>query len=124
MKNIPQISESELEVMKILWELGSATSSQIIDRLAQITEWKPKTVQTLITRLVSKGAIKAEKTGGKAFLYLPVIGENEYKTYANHTFLHKLYNGSVQLMMASFIKERKLSGAEIDSLRKLLDEEV
>jgi BlaI family transcriptional regulator, penicillinase repressor len=122
MRAIPQISESELEVMKILWELGQATSSQITDRLTQMTEWKPKTVQTLITRLAAKGAIKAEKTGSKAFLYLPLVSESEYKAYANDSFLHKIYNGSVNLMLASLIKEQKLSKAEIDSLKKLLDE--
>jgi BlaI family transcriptional regulator, penicillinase repressor len=122
MKEMPQISESELEVMKILWELGQATSSQITDLLTQMTEWKPKTVQTLITRLAAKGAIKAEKTGSKAFLYLPLVSEGEYKAYANDSFLHKIYNGSVNLMLASLIKEQKLSKAEIDSLKKLLDE--
>jgi BlaI family transcriptional regulator, penicillinase repressor len=122
MKEMPQISESELEVMKILWELDQATSSQITDLLTQMTEWKPKTVQTLITRLAAKGAIKAEKTGSKAFLYLPLVSEGEYKAYANDSFLHKIYNGSVNLMLASLIKEQKLSKAEIDSLKKLLDE--
>jgi BlaI family transcriptional regulator, penicillinase repressor len=122
MKEMPQISESELEVMKILWELDQATSSQITALLTQMTEWKPKTVQTLITRLAAKGAIKAEKTGSKAFLYLPLVSEGEYKAYANDSFLHKIYNGSVNLMLASLIKEQKLSKAEIDSLKKLLDE--
>jgi BlaI family transcriptional regulator, penicillinase repressor len=122
MKEMPQISESELEVMKILWELDQATSSPITDLLTQMTEWKPKTVQTLITRLAAKGAIKAEKTGSKAFLYLPLVSEGEYKAYANDSFLHKIYNGSVNLMLASLIKEQKLSKAEIDSLKKLLDE--
>lgn len=123
MKVIPQISEAELEVMKLLWEQKSATSAQIIDRLTQSTEWKPKTIQTLITRLASKGAIKAENTGSKAFLYFPTVEEAEYKAYANNTFLQKLYNGSLNLMLTSFIKEKKLSREEIENLKKLLEEE-
>ncbi|MDS1030038.1 BlaI/MecI/CopY family transcriptional regulator [Bacillota bacterium LX-D] len=124
MKTIPQISEAELEVMKILWEIGHATSSQIIDRLTKMTEWKPKTIQTLITRLVVKGAVKAEKTGSKAFMYFPLISEDEFKAYASKSFLQKLFNGSLNLMIASFIKEQKMSREEIESLKKLLDEEV
>ncbi len=124
MKVLPQISESELEVMKILWELGHATSSQIVDRLIKTTAWKPKTIQTLITRLVSKGAIKAEKTETKAFLYAPLVGQDEYRAYASKSFLQKVYNGSLNLMVASFIKDQKITPAEIDSLKKLLDEEV
>lgn len=122
MKTIPQISEAELEVIKILWELEKATSAQIIDRLSKSTEWKPKTIQTLITRLSVKGAIKAEHTGTKAFLYSPIVSEEDYKVYANNTFLQKIYNGSVNLMLTSFIKESKLSAAEIEGLKKLLGE--
>jgi len=124
MKTIPQISEAELEVMKILWEIGHATSSQIIDKLTKTTEWKPKTIQTLIIRLVAKGALKAEKTEGKAFMYFPLISEDEFKVYASKSFLQKLFNGSLNLMVASFIKEQKISREEINSLKKLLDEEA
>ncbi|MGE5328673.1 MAG: BlaI/MecI/CopY family transcriptional regulator [Deltaproteobacteria bacterium] len=121
MKTMSQISEAELEVIKILWELNEATSSQIVDRLTQTTDWKPKTVQTLITRLVAKKAIKAEKINNKAFIYSPNVSEEEYKAYANSSFLKRVYNGSVNLMLTSFIKERKLSSNEIEELKKLLD---
>lgn len=124
MKTIPKISDAELEVMKILWELGSATSTQIVDRLIETTDWKPKTIHTLIARLVSKKAINAEKIDGKSYMYLPNISEDEYKSYANKSFLQKLYKGSFNLMVSTFIKEQKLSKEEIDELRKLLDKEV
>ena len=124
MKFIPQISEAELEVMKVIWELSETTSAQIVERLTRTTEWKPKTIQTLIKRLVNKKALKAEKTDSKAFLYSPLVSESDYKAYANQSFLQKFYNGSLNLMLTSFIKERKLSKSEIDRLKKLLDEEV
>lgn len=123
MKSTVKISEAELEVMKILWDLGKATSSEIIDILIQSTDWKPKTIQTLITRLASKGAIVSEKTNGKAFIYTPNIKEEEYKSEANKSFLQKLYNGSLSRMVASFIKDEKLSKEEINKLKKLLHEE-
>ncbi len=124
MKTIPQISESELEVMKALWEYGNATSSQIIERLSQTAEWKPKTVQTFINRLVTKGAVKPVKTESKAFMYTPLVCESDFKASANKSFLEKVYDGSVNLMLASFIKEQQISKEEIESLRRLLDEEV
>ncbi|TWH60419.1 CopY family transcriptional repressor [Desulfitobacterium sp. LBE] len=124
MKTIPQISEAELEVMKILWELKSCTSTQIIERLAEVSDWKPKTIHTLITRLVSKEAVSAVKIDGKSYLYSPGVSEEEYKRYANQSFLHKLYNGSLNLMLASFIKEQHLSKSEIEELKKMLDEEM
>jgi BlaI family penicillinase repressor len=109
--------------MKILWELGQATSSQIVDRLTQTTDWKPKTIQTLITRLAAKEAVKAEKINPKAFIYFPKVNEEEYKSYANKSFLQKIYNGSLKLMLTSFIKEQKLTKKEIEELKKFLDRE-
>lgn len=123
MKEMRQISEAELEVMKVLWEVGQATSSQIIESLVQNTHWKPKTIQTLITRLVSKGAVMPKDTGNKAFLYIPLVKEEEYRAYANESFLKKIYDGSINLMLASFVKEKKLSKDDIESLKKLLEEE-
>jgi BlaI family penicillinase repressor len=123
MKAESQITESELEVMKILWEFGKATSSQIVERLTETTEWKPKTIQTLITRLVNKGAVGAEKINSKSFIYYPIVSEEQYKSCANKSFLQKLYNGSVNLMLASFVKEQKLSKKDLEFLKQLLDEE-
>jgi BlaI family penicillinase repressor len=124
MRTFPQISEAEVEVMKVLWELNCATSSQIVDRLIKVKKWKPKTVQTLINRLVAKGAVKAERKTGKAFLYSPLIDESEFKAYASSSFLQKVFDGSLSLMIASFIKEKKLSKQEIEDLKKILDEDV
>lgn len=123
MTKMPQISEAELEVMKVLWELEHATSSRIIERLTGSTDWKPKTIQTLITRLVAKQAVKAEPTGGKAFVYYPLVGEAEYRAFASQSFLHKVFGGSLNLMLATFMKEQTMSREEIDSLKKMLDEE-
>jgi BlaI family penicillinase repressor len=121
--SIPQISEAEIEVMKVLWELNEATSAQIVEKLEGMSNWKPKTIHTLINRLVAKGAINATKIDGKSYLYSPNVSEQEYKSHANKSFLQKLYNGSISLMMASFIKEQKLSKKDIDELKRLLDEE-
>ncbi|MGL5348196.1 MAG: BlaI/MecI/CopY family transcriptional regulator [Peptostreptococcaceae bacterium] len=118
-----QITESELEIMKVLWKLNSATSSQIIENLEGESDWKPKTIQTLITRLVAKEAIEVDKSNKKSYIYYPKVSEEQYKSYANDSFLKKLYNGSINLMLSSFIKDKKLSQDEINDLRKLLDDE-
>jgi len=122
MINIPQISESELEVMKVIWELGSVTSSQIVEQLKKTTDWKPKTIQTLITRLVSKEAIEVDKCNKKLYIYFPKINEEEYKTFVSTSFIERLYNGSVNMMIASFIKNKKMSEDDIKELKNLLEE--
>ena len=118
-----QISEAELEIMKVLWQIEKGSSGQIIDKLQTTTDWKPKTIQTLITRLVAKEAIAVDKSNKKMYIYRANIQENEYKNYASESFLGKLYNGSINLMLSSFIKDKKLSKEDINELKKILDEE-
>lgn len=124
MKAMPQISDAELEVMKILWETGDTTSTQIIEHLSETSIWKPKTIHTLIARLVEKKAIDAKKIDGKSYLYSANVAEEDYKSYASKSFLKQLFNGSINLMVANYVKEQKLTKTEIDELKKLLDEEV
>ena len=122
MKDIPQISESELEVMKVLWKIKRGTSSQIVEELIISTDWKPKTIQTLITRLVSKEAVEVDKSNKKSYIYYPKVNEDDYKNSVSTSFLEKLYNGSINMMIASFIKNKKMSKDDIEELKNLLDE--
>ena len=124
LKNIPQISDAELEVMKVLWELHDSTSTQIVEKLAETSEWKPKTIHTLIARLVGKDAVIAKKIDGKPYMYSPNVNEKDYKIHASKSFLQRLYNGSMNLMLASYVKEQKLTREEINEFKKLLDEEM
>src|SRR5659263_697630 len=98
---MPQISEAELEVMKVLWELHDATSTQIVGAFAGVSDWKPKTIHTLITRLVAKEAVIGKKIDRKSYLYSPNVNEEDYKSYASKSFLQRLYNGSLNLMLAN-----------------------
>lgn len=116
-----QISEAEVEVMKILWKYGESTSSEIVNYLSSTTEWKPKTIQTLITRLVAKGAIESKKLNNRAYKYTPCISEGEYINEANESFIKKIYNGSIKMMLTSFIKENKISAQDLEELKNMLD---
>ena len=68
MSNLPQISEAEFEVMKIVWKYAPISTNEITEKLTQISSWSPKTIQTLIKRLVSKKALTYEKQS-RVFVY-------------------------------------------------------
>ncbi|AGF55376.1 BlaI family penicillinase repressor [Clostridium saccharoperbutylacetonicum] len=121
MEEIPKISEAEWEVMKIVWSEKLCTSNQIIEALENIKDWKPKTIKTLISRLVSKNALGFKEEGRK-YLYYPLINENECIHAENQTFLSKVYNGAIKNMLVSFIKESDLSKEDIEDLKSILDE--
>ena len=121
MRELPQISEAEFEVMKVVWKYAPINTNEITEKLTQTTNWSPKTIQTLIKRLVSKKALTYEKQS-RVFVYTPLVKEDEYIRRESNTFLKRFYDGNITSMLASYIEDDKLSEAEIDTLRSLLSE--
>ena len=121
MDNLPQISEAEFEVMKIVWKHAPISTNEITERLTQTTTWSPKTIQTLIKRLVTKGALTYEKQS-RVFVYTPLVEENEYIGQESNFFLKKFYDGDITAMLSAYIENDKLSETEIDTLRSLLSQ--
>ena len=109
MSNLPQISEAEFEVMKIVWKYAPISTNEITEKLTQISSWSPKTIQTLIKRLVSKKALTYEKQS-RVFVYTPLVKEDEYIRQESN----------ITSMLASYIEDDKLSEEDIASLRNLL----
>lgn len=119
MKNLPQISEAEFEVMKIVWKYAPISTRDITEKLLQTTNWSPKTIQTLIKRLVTKGALTYEKQS-RMFIYIPAVKENEYIGQESNSFLKRYYNGDITAMVSAYIENDRLSESELDTLRSLL----
>ena len=119
MKALPQISEAEFEVMKIVWKYAPISTNGITDRLVKTTTWSPKTIQTLIKRLVTKGVLTYEKQS-RVFVYTPLIDEAEYIGQESTSFLKRFYNGNLSAMLSAFIDHDRLSETEINTLRDLL----
>lgn len=119
MKKLPQISEAEFEVMKIVWKYAPISTNEITEKLIQTTSWSPKTIQTLIKRLVTKGALSYEKQS-RVFVYTPLVGQNEYIGQESSSFLARYYGGDIAAMLSAYIEDGKLSETEIDKLRLLL----
>ena len=119
MKILPQISEAEFEVMKIIWKHAPISTNEITEKLTKTTKWSPKTIQTLIKRLVTKGALSYEKQS-RVFVYTPLIEEKEYIGQESYSFLERYYDGDITAMLSAYIEDDKLSESEIDTLRSLL----
>lgn len=120
-EHLSRISDSELEVMKLVWNHQRVTANTLASEIPQELGWSEKTVKTLINRLLNKGVIGYEKEG-KQYLYYPLIDKETYQKSESASFLNKLFDGSVQDLLVSFVKSRKLSAAELDEFKKLLEE--
>ena len=88
MNKLPQISEAEFEVMKIVWKYAPISTNEITEKLLQTTSWSPKTIQTLIKRLVTKGVLTYEKQS-RVFVYTPTVKENEYINQESNSFIKR-----------------------------------
>lgn len=119
MKKLPQISEAEYEVMKVVWKYAPINTNEITDKLLQCTNWSPKTVHTLIKRLVGKGALTYEKQS-RVFVYTPLIQEQDYLKQESDSFLNRYFNGNISDMVSAYLEDDKLSKADIEELRTLL----
>lgn len=121
MKEMPSISESELEIMKLLWEKSPLTSNEIIDSIDPSMNWSDNTVKTFINRLLNKEAIVNERSG-RSYLYYPNVSYDEFLESENKSFLNTIYGGSVDLLLSKFIEDENLSNDDIDELQKILNE--
>lgn len=120
MKKIPQISDSEWEIMKILWVSAPLTANEIHSKTKENKDWKHTTVKTLLSRLVKKEVLRVERKG-REYLYFPLVSEDEIVQSESISFLNKVYNGAVKNMLASFIENEDLTKEEIEELKNILD---
>jgi BlaI family penicillinase repressor len=123
MKKLPRISESEWQVMLVLWSEGALTTNEIVDQLKGKVQWKPKTVKTLIDRLLKKGGVRFEKEG-RRYRYYPAVSRDECVASERNSFVRRVYGGTMKPMLAALLEDAKLSSEDISELREILDQKV
>lgn len=121
MNKLPQISEAEFEVMKIVWKYAPISTNEITEKLVKTSSWSPKTIQTLIKRLVTKGVLTYEKQS-RVFVYTPTVTENEYIDKESNSFLNRYFDDDITAMVSAYLDNDRLSEAELDTLRTLLSQ--
>lgn len=121
MNEIPRISDAEWEVMKVLWAKSPQTASDVIQALSNKHDWSPKTIRTLITRLVQKKAVGLDPNR-RPYVYAPLVAEEECTRAETQSLLKRLYGGALKPMLVNFLKEEPLSKEDIEELKRILDE--
>jgi BlaI family penicillinase repressor len=120
MRKLPRISETEWEVMKVVWSQAPCTAGQIIAALQQAdASWHPRTAKAFLNRLVKKKILGFSKEG-RAYVYRSLIRREDCVDAASESFLERVFGGSLKPMLAHFVQRDKLSPDEIRELRRLL----
>lgn len=114
-----EISNAELEVMKVLWHEAPLPAATIVARLQHTSDWQAKTIKTMLNRLVQKGALDYQQQG-RAYLYQPTVTQSDYQRHAGQHFVKRLFSGKVAPLVASFADADNLSQDDIAELKALL----
>ncbi len=121
MSRLIQISDAEWVVMEVLWRAGSATAADVIAALAEDRDWNHRTIRTLLTRLVDKGALEARRAGHR-YVYRPAVSREKCVRQESRSFLEKVFAGDTAELLVHFARDAKITPEQIERLRKLLDE--
>ena len=120
----PQISDAEWEVMKVVWDHHPqpVTAAEIIDRLARERDWSPRTIKTMLNRLVGKGAVDF-RPEGKKYLYRAKVTRDACVRRESRSFLSRVFGGAVAPAVVHLLEHSDLTPQEIEHLRQILERE-
>ncbi len=120
-KRPPTIPDSELEVIKVLWDRGQGTVREILDTLkAAGRQWSYATVATLLDRLETKGMIASDRTD-LAFVYRPLVSAADVRQKRVSSLVDKLYQGEPGLLVVHLLKSHPLDPGQAKEVRALLE---
>ncbi|MHC4714278.1 MAG: BlaI/MecI/CopY family transcriptional regulator [Planctomycetota bacterium] len=121
MKKIPRIPNAEWQVAEVLWEEAPRTASEIAAVLSHKTSWSPKTVRTLLNRLVRRGVVRFKKEG-RQHCYFPVLCREECVKAQARSFLSGFSPAALRPILAAFLEHQEMSAEDIEALKRLLEE--
>jgi len=121
-KRPPTIPDSELDVIKVLWDRGQGTVREILDTLKSAgRSWSYATVATLLDRLETKGMVASDRDE-LAFVYRPLVTEQDVRQKRVGNLVEKLYQGEPGLLVLHLLKSHPLEPGQASQVRALLEE--
>ncbi len=115
------LSDGEWKLMNLLWKEAPRTVSQLVSLVKEDTGWTKGTIFMMLSRMVDKGVVRYEDYERRK-LYYPVLTKDEAASYETESFLGKVYEGSLGMMVASMAGQKALTKQDIDELYAILRE--
>ncbi|MFK8030477.1 MAG: BlaI/MecI/CopY family transcriptional regulator [Gammaproteobacteria bacterium] len=122
-KSSKTLTDGELRLMEVLWELKTASVRDVVNALSDQEPVAYNTVQTMLGILEAKGYLEHHKEG-RAFVYAPLVDRKTARNSALKHFIGRFFDGSPQALVQNLIQDEDVDSIEIDRLRKLLQEEA
>ena len=119
-KNLPALSPSETEILRLVWQLDKATVQEVCDKLPARRKIAYATVQTLLRRLEKKGYIKHHNRG-KAHVFFPAVKQEAVIKRSVRDFLERLFGGDPIPLMQYLAHHGKINTEDVERLKQLVD---
>lgn len=116
-----KLTPSEWNVLNCLWESSPRTVMQLVAELEGSVGWAKSTTITTLRRMEEKGLVRCEQAG-RSKAYTPAVEREQAAIAETHSFLDRVYQGSVGLMMSAMARRQELSADEVAELRSILDQ--
>ncbi len=116
-----KLTSSEWNVLGCLWEQSPQTVMQIVGELERAVGWAKSTTITTLHRMEAKGLVRCRQAG-RGTAYVPLVTREQAEMAETRSFLDRVYQGSVGMMMSAMARRQELSGDEIAELRAILDQ--
>ncbi len=113
----PKVFESEYRFCLILWEHEPVRSSELVALCREQLGWKPTTTYTVIKRLSERGVLVNENSVVRS-----LVSKDEVQAAEIDELVEKKFGGSLPALIAAFTRHRRLSGAELDEMQRMIDE--
>lgn len=115
------LTGQELEIMKVVWQLGTPTVRQVYEHLLEQRKIAYTTVMTMMNILEQKGFLK-KKQGDKAFVYTPTRPEKSVLRDMVRDFVDRVFNGAAEPLLVHLVEDDKLTETELNDIRKTIRE--
>jgi BlaI family penicillinase repressor len=116
---MPEISEAEWDVMRVVWDRGPLTAGEVVAGIEGTRAWRPRTVKTLLNRLVKKGAVEMTADGSR-YLYKAKVSQAACVRHESKSFLARVFDGAVTPAVVHFLSNHRLSADEVKELKAIL----
>jgi|AP95_1055475.scaffolds.fasta_scaffold157950_1 predicted transcriptional regulator len=117
---LPTISDAELEILQVLWRESPLPAHAIIQHLQQRRDAHPRTIKTLINRLLKKNAIGFHEKNRK-YHYYPLVDKVDFYSHKTDSFLQRFFDGQLTPLVSFFSEEKKLSEEDLKELKSLIE---
>ena len=114
------LSGAEWEVMKVIWDTGPLAARDVYSALPNETNWAYKTVKTLLSRLVAKGALEYDQIGN-SYLYRAAVAREQMTRQEMRGLFSRVMGAALSPVLLHFIEEAELSDDDLAELQQLLD---